>query len=51
MKKVIAILLTACMLMATATIAFAGDDFDFDNYYRAREPKNGENYEIGRAHV
>ena len=38
MKKFVALLLAACMVMATGVVASASDDFDYDNYYRAREP-------------
>ena len=57
MKKLLVFVLTACMLMATTTMAFAAesaaeevigeDGFNYTEYYRAREPKNGEKYVIG----
>ena len=57
MKKILALVLTACMLMGATTAVFAAestaepvigeDGFDYTNYYRARDPKNGEKYVIG----
>lgn len=48
MKKFVALLLAACMILTTGVVTFAGEsDFDYENYYRAREPKNGEKYVIG----
>ena len=51
MKKILALVLTACMLFGAVSVVsaanVAADDFDYENYYRAREPKNGEKYVIG----